>query len=411
MARWSKASCLCGAVRTSAWVWPVFTRAATLRPVNDCSLVACWLCLLQFMSCCGHIRIVKGELFYRYGGFLGHWYRNRRFIMTLKTIQTAISLYQLRSLTAELFVNTCDEPLSFDSAVAGMRGGYPIFSTEWRPGSTDILYPDPLDLSKGYMSRAKKKVRPACIPAVSDRRGEQCIPCAVDALYMQRGGRRCKGELTPHLHPPSPTFKAPPLRKSFPPMPPPSELSLGGSPFLCRPTLHLCVSRSAGARVYLRGVFMCCSCTGTQHKQGPCKQGESLGVCVCSCAVTNHSYVCESPCEWLGCVCFLLPVAVRQIPWKKRKSHAVFRGATTNYDIHNDSNWRANPRIRLHKSGPLPLSPPLLSPLTHLHVILPEPQTSSTYLSARKLSVPLRGRECYCILNPETLIPIARVAG
>jgi len=63
---------------------------------------------------------------------------------------------ELSSLTAELFVNTCDEPISLDSAVGDLRAGYPC-SAEFRPGSIDILYPDPLDLSKGYCPTAPRR--------------------------------------------------------------------------------------------------------------------------------------------------------------------------------------------------------------------------------------------------------------
>lgn len=40
--------------------------------------------------------------------------------------------------------------------------------------------------------------------------------------------------------------------------------------------------------------------------------------------------------------------SIFQSPWKEKTSKAVFRGATTNYDL-TDGNWGANPRVRLHR--------------------------------------------------------------
>ncbi|CAI7848087.1 unnamed protein product, partial [Closterium sp. NIES-53] len=50
------------------------------------------------------------------------------------------------ALRAELFINACDKPVSFDNSLSSGCSGFPVFSTQWTPGSTDILFPDPLDL-------------------------------------------------------------------------------------------------------------------------------------------------------------------------------------------------------------------------------------------------------------------------
>ena len=41
----------------------------------------------QFMSCCGHVRIVDGLVYFRYGGFFVHWYRLLRFVQAVKAIK------------------------------------------------------------------------------------------------------------------------------------------------------------------------------------------------------------------------------------------------------------------------------------------------------------------------------------
>ena len=41
----------------------------------------------QIMSCCGHIRIVDGLVYFRYGGFFVHWYRLLRFVQAVKAIK------------------------------------------------------------------------------------------------------------------------------------------------------------------------------------------------------------------------------------------------------------------------------------------------------------------------------------
>ncbi|CAI7742591.1 unnamed protein product [Closterium sp. NIES-53] len=105
-----------------------------------------------FMSCSGHIRIVDGQVFFRYGGFHYQWDRLHRFVQSVKLIVAALRQFSLLALRAEFFLSTCDLPKSFDSSLSGIFGGRPIFSTEWLPGTLDIIVPDPLDLSESYQA-------------------------------------------------------------------------------------------------------------------------------------------------------------------------------------------------------------------------------------------------------------------
>lgn len=114
--------------------------------------------LPNLMSCSGHVKVVKGVVYFRYGGFVGTWYRLRRFHQTIKMIQDAIDKYGLEDISAEFLLNTCDLPMSSDSSETNIRSGYPIFSTEHTPGSIDILFPDPLDLAEGYMPNTENQV-------------------------------------------------------------------------------------------------------------------------------------------------------------------------------------------------------------------------------------------------------------
>ena len=45
--------------------------------------------LWMFMSCCGHVRIIKGKIYYRYGGFYTVWYRLIRFNQSLKMMEVS----------------------------------------------------------------------------------------------------------------------------------------------------------------------------------------------------------------------------------------------------------------------------------------------------------------------------------
>ncbi|CAI5948059.1 unnamed protein product [Closterium sp. NIES-64] len=107
------------------------------------------------LSCCGHVRIVKGRIYFRFGGFEFDWFKMRRFLFSILMIKEAIARYSLHSLTAEFFINTCDAHISKASSVANRRAGLPIFSTHGSIGSIDILYPDPVDLSETYFRRSE----------------------------------------------------------------------------------------------------------------------------------------------------------------------------------------------------------------------------------------------------------------
>ncbi|CAI5467568.1 unnamed protein product [Closterium sp. Yama58-4] len=115
--------------------------------------------MANILSCSGHIRIVRGKVFFRLGAFQFDWYRMRRFVFTVKMIQDAISAYKLYNLNAELFINTCDLPTSkADSVARADRAGMPLFSPHVVPGSLDIPYPDPVDLSSSYFRDVEDKV-------------------------------------------------------------------------------------------------------------------------------------------------------------------------------------------------------------------------------------------------------------
>lgn len=104
------------------------------------------------MSCAGHVRIVDGKVYFRYGGFISTWYRLRRFNQSIKMLQDAVNWYGLQDIRVEFFFNTCDMPVSFDNALAtSARSGYCMFSTQRAVGTTDIIVPDPLDLAPDYM--------------------------------------------------------------------------------------------------------------------------------------------------------------------------------------------------------------------------------------------------------------------
>ncbi|CAI5947383.1 unnamed protein product [Closterium sp. NIES-64] len=126
----------------------------------------------DFMSCSGHIRIIDGQVYFRYGGFHYQWDRLHRFVQSVKLIQAAIRHYSLLALRAEFFLSTCDLPKSFDSSLSGIFGGRPIFSTEWLPGTLDIIVPDPLDLSESYQAGKDAKVR-------GGRQGSVLVHCEV----------------------------------------------------------------------------------------------------------------------------------------------------------------------------------------------------------------------------------------
>ena len=41
------------------------------------------------MSCCGHVRIVDGLVYFRYGGFFGEWYRLLRFVQSVIAVRVS----------------------------------------------------------------------------------------------------------------------------------------------------------------------------------------------------------------------------------------------------------------------------------------------------------------------------------
>eukprot|EP00897_Mesotaenium_endlicherianum_P007967 jgi/Mesen1/7199/ME000371S06283 len=106
--------------------------------------------LSPFMSCCGHLKIVDGVVYFRYGGFFVTWYRVLRFVQTVRMIQDAVEMYKLKDLRVEFFVNTCDHPMSFFSSHWPGRAGFPVMSTELTADTMDIAIPDPLDLTDAY---------------------------------------------------------------------------------------------------------------------------------------------------------------------------------------------------------------------------------------------------------------------
>ncbi|CAI5942704.1 unnamed protein product [Closterium sp. NIES-65] len=143
------------------------------------------------LSCCGHVRIVKGRIYFRFGGFEFDWFKMRRFLFSILMIKEAIARYSLHSLTAEFFINTCDAHISKASSVANRRAGLPIFSTHGSIGSIDILYPDRPRMRLHRMS----DVRPDLIDA---RLVKGVDPVFLDELRedgIKMGGRLGPAEL------------------------------------------------------------------------------------------------------------------------------------------------------------------------------------------------------------------------
>eukprot|EP00271_Cylindrocystis_brebissonii_P023139 TRINITY_DN93_c0_g3_i1.p1 TRINITY_DN93_c0_g3~~TRINITY_DN93_c0_g3_i1.p1 ORF type:complete len:530 (-),score=85.58 TRINITY_DN93_c0_g3_i1:629-2218(-) len=99
------------------------------------------------MACAGHIRILNGTVYFRYGGFVGDHRHLFRFHQSIKLLQDTVDWYNLGALKVELFLNVCDFPISFLSAIDPYKAGFPFFSTQWAFGTTDIIIPDPVDFS------------------------------------------------------------------------------------------------------------------------------------------------------------------------------------------------------------------------------------------------------------------------
>ncbi|CAI5460279.1 unnamed protein product [Closterium sp. Yama58-4] len=104
----------------------------------------------SIMSCCGHVKVINGKVFFRYEGFWHVYYRLNRFLQTVKMIQDAIDVYGLTDLRLEMIVNTCDHPQSFYSSHWSDRAGYPVMSMGFTVDTMDIPIPDPLDLTEDY---------------------------------------------------------------------------------------------------------------------------------------------------------------------------------------------------------------------------------------------------------------------
>lgn len=47
----------------------------------------------QIMDACAHVRVVNGKVYFRYGGFMFHWFRLRRLLQTVKMIQASQAQY------------------------------------------------------------------------------------------------------------------------------------------------------------------------------------------------------------------------------------------------------------------------------------------------------------------------------
>ncbi|CAI5461572.1 unnamed protein product [Closterium sp. Yama58-4] len=102
------------------------------------------------MSCAGHVKVINGKVFFRYGGFFREYYRLNRFLQTVKMIHDAVVRYQLTDMRLELYVNTCDHPMAFYSSHITDRAGIPMMSTGFTADTMDIPIPDPLDLTEDY---------------------------------------------------------------------------------------------------------------------------------------------------------------------------------------------------------------------------------------------------------------------
>lgn len=76
-------------------------------------------------------------------------------------MQDAVDHYDLRRIKVEFFLNCCEMPFSFLSAISPPRAGYPFFSSQGAVGSTDIVVPDPVDLTPANMPEIMSKVSPS----------------------------------------------------------------------------------------------------------------------------------------------------------------------------------------------------------------------------------------------------------
>eukprot|EP00270_Netrium_digitus_P018138 TRINITY_DN6844_c0_g1_i1.p1 TRINITY_DN6844_c0_g1~~TRINITY_DN6844_c0_g1_i1.p1 ORF type:complete len:581 (+),score=165.93 TRINITY_DN6844_c0_g1_i1:367-2109(+) len=100
----------------------------------------------KLAPCIGHVRVVEGHVFFRYGSFLDAKEKLVPMNLSIQLLMDAIQKYELKALKAEFFINVCSEPQSMDNSLAPGKAGFPMLSSFITSGSTDILIPDPLDL-------------------------------------------------------------------------------------------------------------------------------------------------------------------------------------------------------------------------------------------------------------------------
>ncbi|CAI5988365.1 unnamed protein product [Closterium sp. NIES-64] len=110
----------------------------------------------KLMTCVAQVRVVEGRVFFRYGSFLEDERKLLRINLAVKMIHEAVVTFELQTLRAELYLNACDDPHSYDNSLSSGRSGFAVLSSQWTPGVTDILFPDPLDLAyqPSYSPRA-----------------------------------------------------------------------------------------------------------------------------------------------------------------------------------------------------------------------------------------------------------------
>ncbi|CAI5519511.1 unnamed protein product [Closterium sp. Naga37s-1] len=101
----------------------------------------------KLMTCVAQVRVVDGRVFFRYGSFLEDERKLLRINLAVKMIHEAVVTFELQTLRAELYLNACDDPHSYDNSLSSGRSGFAVLSAQWTPGVTDILFPDPLDLA------------------------------------------------------------------------------------------------------------------------------------------------------------------------------------------------------------------------------------------------------------------------
>eukprot|EP00850_Spirogloea_muscicola_P021317 SM000244S08552 [mRNA] locus=s244:75671:79493:- [translate_table: standard] len=134
------------------------------------SPVMTWHSAAAVQACCGHVKIINSTVYFRYASIITSRKKLQRFNLSIRMVQDAVLEYDLTGervrvlelspqalavlcadMRAEFYLNVCDEPMSYDNSLAPGRAGFPVFSTQVTEGSTDIAYPDPLDLVEDGM--------------------------------------------------------------------------------------------------------------------------------------------------------------------------------------------------------------------------------------------------------------------